>query len=73
VTPQDALDYVILAKRPVLRGMIADWLKDFEQRNSLPGERLTEVYPELLGRASVLLEMAGEVLGVERVVEPVEQ
>lgn len=47
---------------------IQQWLQDFEQRrmprSTEPVERvLTEVYPRLLGRASVLLEQAMALLG----------
>jgi hypothetical protein len=46
---------------------IAQWLADFEQRRngrSDPIDKtLTEVYPRLLGRASVLLEQAMAQLG----------
>jgi hypothetical protein len=46
---------------------IEQWLADFEQRRNGRSDSvekvLTEVYPRLLGRASILLEQAMALLG----------
>lgn len=47
----------------VLHEEIDRWLADFDQRREVTsGHTLTETYPRLLGRASVLLEQARAML-----------
>ncbi len=53
------------AGRYVVTEEIDRWLKDFDKRREAPGDTVAEVYPRLLGRASVLLEQARAMLGTK--------